>query len=943
MIARRLSGIYPVTILLAALAIAGLADGSGAPPSRTPRGYLTSLPELARIKALAEQKAEPYAAAVAATVAYADGLLGMNRAYKVPAAYAFDHTRTNFPDWMCDMDAAAYGFALAFRLTGKAVYAERSREYLLALQQCRNMNATYQRQAMLNVSIHIPTFVFAADLLEGWGGWSEADRRQFQDWICRIAYPLSRRGLAQSGGNWHAWAEGANLAFADYCWDRPDLEFRSENPYDPVVLSAAEAWAYGRQEFFNQADGFNGAVTSSGSDNLVLSQADILKKSMIRPDGGVPDELRREQAPESTHITTEFNASHNYMGFHRDGLMVACEIAYRRGDPSLFANTCRTADQHYVAETGALVTLPAGRGSPRELLTFLLANQDRGGKALSLNDGHKGSLEIFLRRYQDRVLPALVDWRIENGQLAGGRYENQVWPQVCVDRLLEQLKKFRPIANSAWVHFTTLTHADPLHKVGEPPTVTAPGWEIKTPSAPRKLAAIPHNGLVSLSWYAPPGATSYNIKRSTRPDAGFTTIAAGWAAGKYTDTGLKNGVTYYYLVTAVNAGREGAASEVVPTMPTGVRGYLTTPRELAEISQKAQSGLEPYKSALASLLTTVDNGKFQPAPVGAVTCKASDSPPYLTAGAPLVYGLALAYQLTGENRYADRVRTAIRGLCGITSFGGGDGPLTLGRHIPGWVRAADLIDDYWAKTEKKAFQDWLAAVVYPSLLTKYRRPNNWGAVITNAGQHIADFCHDRPEMKLGDQTPAAAYQLHRQQALDRMNGLCWEDDNAPEGKAMIRPDGGIPDEIRRTEGASYDDTALKAGTAGHSYTEGHIGALIAQAELCWRRGDSAIYDNIMTAAGKTPNGVVLPAGRGSLKQAILFVIEPPNWIEWDKKQSLMIAARYYRYALMLQLARKGRPHGAAGSDKVNHFTTLTHDFAEGENPGPPPVVAPPRD
>ena len=56
--ARRLSMICPVMIMLAALTIAGfagLADGGVAPPSRTPRGYLTSLPELARRAGMTER------------------------------------------------------------------------------------------------------------------------------------------------------------------------------------------------------------------------------------------------------------------------------------------------------------------------------------------------------------------------------------------------------------------------------------------------------------------------------------------------------------------------------------------------------------------------------------------------------------------------------------------------------------------------------------------------------------------------------------------------------------------------------------------------------------------------------------------------------------------------------------------------------------------------
>ena len=57
----------------------------------------------------------------------------------------------------------------------------------------------------------------------------------------------------------------------------------------------------------------------------------------------------------------------------------------------------------------------------------------------------------------------------------------------------------------------------------------------------------------------------------------------------------------------------------------------------------------------------------------------------------------------------------------------------------------------------------------------------------------------------------------------------------------------------------------------------------------------------------------------------------------------MIAARYYRDALMLSQARSGRPHTNSTTDYTNEFGTLTHDFADGENPGLPPTVPAPGD
>jgi hypothetical protein len=259
----------------------------------------------------------------------------------------------------------------------------------------------------------------------------------------------------------------------------------------------------------------------------------------------------------------------------------------------------------------------------------------------------------------------------------------------------------------------------------------------------------------------------------------------------------------------------------------------------------------------------------------------------------------------------------------MTALEAGDCPLTMGRHIPDWIRAADLIDDEWNSAGKRAFQDWLANVIYPSLATKYRRANNWGAVITNAGQYIADYLHDRQDLKLDGRSPTAAFALMRQTALDRMNGAIW--DQCGQGVSMIRPDGGIPEEIRRS--TTCDDTHIEQGSAAHHYLEGYLAGTISQAELCLRRGDRSLYDNVN------------PNGRGSIRKAIDFVLDR---VSWEKKPSLMIAARYYRDTRMLSGARQAPSKDPESHDYINQFAALTHDFADGETPPTPPVTAPPR-
>src|SRR5262249_23112608 len=62
-----------------------------------------------------------------------------------------------------------------------------------------------------------------------------------------------------------------------------------------------------------------------------------------------------------------------------------------------------------------------------------------------------------------------------------------------------------------------------------------------------------------LSWSASTGATSYNVKRSTVSGSGYVTVSSPTPTS-YTNTGLTDGTTYYYVVTAVNANGESANS-----------------------------------------------------------------------------------------------------------------------------------------------------------------------------------------------------------------------------------------------------------------------------------------------------------------------------------------------------------------------------------------------
>lgn len=88
------------------------------------------------------------------------------------------------------------------------------------------------------------------------------------------------------------------------------------------------------------------------------------------------------------------------------------------------------------------------------------------------------------------------------------------------------------------------------------------------PPVPTGLTATPGNQQVSLSWAASTGAASYNVKRGAVSGGPFTTVSSP-TASSYNDPSLTNGTTYYYVVSAVNAGGESANSSQVSATPSG--------------------------------------------------------------------------------------------------------------------------------------------------------------------------------------------------------------------------------------------------------------------------------------------------------------------------------------------------------------------------------------
>lgn len=158
---------------------------------------------------------------------------------------------------------------------------------------------------------------------------------------------------------------------------------------------------------------------------------------------------------------------------------------------------------------------------------------------------------------------------------------------------------------------------------------------ITVPTAPTNLIATGGNSKVDLSWDAVDDATSYIVKRSETEGGPYQTIATTTTGSiTYSDTGLQNGTTYYYVVSAVNAGGESSNSNETSATPTAPQ-QTNQLKLVLEVNEEKQLSVSDelndntemdWVSSDPSIATVDVNGKVKALKPGnsVITCTSKD-------------------------------------------------------------------------------------------------------------------------------------------------------------------------------------------------------------------------------------------------------------------------------------------------------------------------------
>lgn len=425
------------------------------------RGYLTTPNELRRAAALARAGQQPYAAAVKAELAYAADQL--KRKPIEPPELININDDIDSPKFISLGAKYAYAWAIAYNLLRDSdavqaeAYAQRAHAWIMAMPQRRTAVKDYDHNTRLNLAVYMQNFVYTADLLADWTppGQSKPfaasdDAQLLKRWLGEeiVRYPYNAAFTRVN--NWGAWARLTTAVIADYVGDAAPLyvqgmQKNQDGAYEPDPALACDAgeldncatapaptmYADALRLHYEMVDGKLLEFSFSSCDGNG-------SKSMIRSDGGMPDELRRQYECDATTIDDPYGAAARYSQFALEAMVSLAELAWRRGDGGLYT--------HIDAETG--------RGALFRGVQFLLDNN------VTLTRGSMLEMVNRFYRYQlgaERDAQVRQEYeRLLGHDLPGILKRQDEWPE-----------------GAGFVSFGTLTHGFADGEQLRPPPATA--------------------------------------------------------------------------------------------------------------------------------------------------------------------------------------------------------------------------------------------------------------------------------------------------------------------------------------------------------------------------------------------------------------------------------------------------------------------------------------
>ncbi len=154
-----------------------------------------------------------------------------------------------------------------------------------------------------------------------------------------------------------------------------------------------------------------------------------------------------------------------------------------------------------------------------------------------------------------------------------------------IDGAVDQIHATIQVQNAPFLEWSDQTDATGANRfIGSchyPRGVTSALWWLNStnnpdypvamaaPDAPSGLTALAGNHQVVLFWNGETLASGYDVSRASASGGLYVPVTNGLTGASFTDTGLANGATYYYVVAASNQAGKSLFSEEVSATPHG--------------------------------------------------------------------------------------------------------------------------------------------------------------------------------------------------------------------------------------------------------------------------------------------------------------------------------------------------------------------------------------
>jgi pectin methylesterase-like acyl-CoA thioesterase len=214
----------------------------------------------------------------------------------------------------------------------------------------------------------------------------------------------------------------------------------------------------------------------------------------------------------------------------------------------------------------------------------------------------------------------------------------------------------------------------PLAMNAEASSTASTAQTISVLTNPTGLTATSGDNQVDLSWNSVSGAVSYKMKRSAINGGPYETIASNISTISYTDISASNGVTYYYVVTAVGSTMESMISNQAKAAPyTPIAGAPAVPVDFSATANDGSVELS-WTAVPGAASYSLKRGETSAGPytaVGSGLTSTTYKDTTVTNGKQYYYVVS-AVSSSGESQHTDELIVTPARVVTVAQDGSGD-------------------------------------------------------------------------------------------------------------------------------------------------------------------------------------------------------------------------------------------------------------------------------